>query len=52
VIDIIDNLAVINYEKNALTDPKAISRCPTGAIVWVEGQQFQESSFELEKKAV
>jgi RnfABCDGE-type electron transport complex B subunit len=52
VIEIIDNLAVINYEKNALTDPKAILRCPTKAIVWVEGQQFQESSFELEKKAV
>ena len=52
VIEIIDNLAVINYEENALTDPKAILRCPTKAIVWVEGQQFQESSFELEKKAV
>jgi electron transport complex protein RnfB len=52
VIEIIDNLAVINYEKNALTDPKAISRCPTGAIVWVEGQQFKESSFELEKRVV
>jgi electron transport complex protein RnfB len=52
VIEIIDDLAVINYEKNALTDPKAISRCPTGAIVWVEGQQFKESSFELEKKVV
>jgi len=52
VIEMIDNLAVINYEKNALADPKAISRCPTGAIVWVEGQQFVESSFELEKKVV
>jgi electron transport complex protein RnfB len=52
VIEIIDDLAVINYEKNALTDPKAISRCPTGAIVWVEGQQFKESSFELEKRVV
>jgi len=52
VIEIIDNLAVINYEKNVLTDPKAISRCPTRAIVWLEGQQFKESSFELEKKAV
>ncbi len=52
VIEIINNLAVINYEKNALTDPKAISRCPTGAIVWVEGQQFKESSIELEKKVV
>lgn len=49
VIEIIDNLAVINYEKNELTDPKAISRCPTGAIVWVEGQQFVDS-VELEKK--
>jgi len=52
VIEMIDNLAVINYEKNALTDPKAISRCPTEAIVWLEGQQFKESSFELEKKVV
>jgi len=52
VIEIIDNLAVINYEKNALTDPKATERCPTGAIVWVEGQQFPESFVELEKKVV
>jgi RnfABCDGE-type electron transport complex B subunit len=52
VIEIIDNLAVINYEKNALTDPKATSRCPTGAIVWVEGQQFKESLVELEKRVV
>jgi len=52
VIEIIDNLAVINYEKNELTDPKATSRCPTGAIVWVEGQQFAESLVELEKKVV
>jgi electron transport complex protein RnfB len=52
VIEMINNLAVINYEKNELTDPKAISRCPTKAIVWVEGQQFEESLVELEKKAV
>jgi electron transport complex protein RnfB len=52
VIDIIDNLAVINYEKNELADPKATERCPTGAIVWVEGQQFAESLVELEKKVV
>ena len=43
VIEMVNNLAVINYEKNALTDPKAISRCPTGAIVWLEGQQFEEN---------
>ena len=52
VIEMIDNLAVINYEKNALTDPKAILRCPTNAIVWVEGQQFVENLIELEKKVV
>jgi hypothetical protein len=48
----IDNLAVINYEMNELTDPKATLRCPTDAIVWVEGQQFKESSTELEMKVV
>jgi RnfABCDGE-type electron transport complex B subunit len=52
VIEIINNLAVINYEKNELTSPKAIERCPTGAIVWVEGQQFKESLVELEKRVV
>jgi len=52
VIEMIDNLAVINYEMNELTDPKATFRCPTDAIVWVEGQQFKESSAELEMKVV
>jgi len=52
VIEIRNNLAVIDYEKNSLTDPKAISRCETGAIVWVEGQQFQESPSELEIRTV
>ena len=52
VIEMIDNLAVINYEKNELTSPKAIERCPTAAIVWVEGQQFKESLVELEMKVV
>jgi len=48
----VDNLAVIDYEKIALADPKAVSRCPTNAIVWVEGQQFAENTKVLEKKAV
>jgi len=52
VIEMINNLAVINYEKNELTSPKAIERCPTGAIAWVEGQQFKESLVKLEKRVV
>ncbi len=37
VIGIVDNLAVINYELNDLANPYAIKRCPTGAIVWLAG---------------
>jgi electron transport complex protein RnfB len=33
-------VARVHYEQNALADPSAIRRCPTGAIAWVEGTQF------------
>jgi electron transport complex protein RnfB len=52
LIKMVDNLAVIDYEKIALADPKAVSRCPTDAIVWIEGQQFAETRKALEKRAV
>jgi len=52
LIEMVDNLAVIDYEKIALADSKAVSRCPTNAIVWVEGQQFAENPKALEKRAV
>jgi Na+-translocating ferredoxin:NAD+ oxidoreductase subunit B len=38
LIEIKNNLAVINYEKNHLASPVAIERCPTGAIVWLENE--------------
>lgn len=37
VISIINNLAVVNYKLNDLTTPGAVKRCPTDAIVWLEG---------------
>jgi RnfABCDGE-type electron transport complex B subunit len=40
LIEMVNGLAVINYDLNELADLKAIERCPTGAITWVEGQQF------------
>ncbi len=46
VIEIKDNLAVINYELNDLTSPVAVKRCPTDAIVWLEG----DNQFEQKKK--
>jgi H+/Na+-translocating ferredoxin:NAD+ oxidoreductase subunit B len=33
-------VAVVHYEHNAQASPDAIRRCPTGAIVWLEGAQF------------
>lgn len=36
LIKVRDNLAVIDYTKNALASKSAIERCPTGAIVWLE----------------
>ena len=35
-----DGLAVVDYARIETQNPKAIERCPTGAIVWIEGQQF------------
>jgi Na+-translocating ferredoxin:NAD+ oxidoreductase RNF subunit RnfB len=36
LISINENLAVIDYTKNARAAREAIERCPTGAIVWME----------------
>ena len=34
------NLAVIDYTRNEAADRKAIERCPTGAIVWLESDRI------------
>ncbi len=39
VIAMRDGLAVIDYSHNHETSPDATLRCPTNAIVWVEGAQ-------------
>ncbi|MDH5475606.1 MAG: RnfABCDGE type electron transport complex subunit B [Cyclobacteriaceae bacterium] len=45
VISIQQNLAVINYELNERADDAATKRCPTGAIVWLNGEaQFENST--------
>jgi len=36
LITIKNNLAVVDYSKNALATKLPIQRCPTGAIVWLE----------------
>jgi Na+-translocating ferredoxin:NAD+ oxidoreductase subunit B len=37
VVRMLNNLAVIDYEKNELANRDAVERCPSGAIVWLEG---------------
>jgi Na+-translocating ferredoxin:NAD+ oxidoreductase RNF subunit RnfB len=39
VIEIVDGLAVIDYGRNQDATEHAIDRCPTGAIVWLDGAQ-------------
>ena len=39
LIEIRTGLAVIDYERIDQQNPDAIDRCPTNAIVWVEGEQ-------------
>ncbi|MDT8340290.1 MAG: RnfABCDGE type electron transport complex subunit B [Longimicrobiales bacterium] len=40
LIEVRSGLAIIDYERIGLENPRAIKRCPTGAIVWIDGQQF------------
>ena len=46
VITMQHNLAVIQPDTESLTAPAATRRCPTGAIVWLERQQFAEAKPE------
>ncbi|MGD2067531.1 MAG: RnfABCDGE type electron transport complex subunit B [Gemmatimonadota bacterium] len=40
LIEMVNGLAIIDYDRIELENPKAVERCPTGAIVWLEGRQF------------
>ena len=51
LITMLSGLATIDYEQIELENPKAIERCPTGAIVWIEGQQFPELILPAESEA-
>ena len=40
LISVESGVAVVDYERIALAGPRAVERCPTGAIVWITGAQF------------
>lgn len=41
LISVASGVAVVDYDLIDGEDPKAISRCPTNAIVWLQGSQFK-----------
>jgi hypothetical protein len=40
-----NNLAVVDYSAGGPASQEATHRCPTGAIQWVEGEQFVKQKF-------
>lgn len=44
VLTMKNNLPVLNAELLHLQSPDAIQRCPTGAIIWLEGAQFERDA--------
>lgn len=46
VIEMVGGLPRIHYDRGVDPTPAATFRCPTGAIQWVEGEQFREDERE------
>lgn len=46
LVSIASGVAVVDYARNAAADPSAARRCPTGAIVWIDGAQFVTAQLE------
>ncbi len=49
LIKITNNLAVVDYSKNHLATQVPIQRCPTGAIVWLNGASGPIKGLEAKK---
>ncbi|MDH5785393.1 MAG: RnfABCDGE type electron transport complex subunit B [Chromatiales bacterium] len=50
LIEMKNELPLIHYESGLPVTPKATSRCPTGAIQWLEGGQFVEEESQNESR--
>lgn len=52
VIDIVNGLPVIHYDQDQKPGERSTWRCPTGSIVWLEGEQFSESLVEISRERI
>ncbi len=41
-VEMVNNLPIVHYDTPCQPSPEATWRCPTGAIQWLEGEQFAE----------
>lgn len=46
-VEMVNGLPVVHYDRDVQPTPNAIWRCPTDAIVWLEGRQFEEAEEEF-----
>ncbi|MFI5245978.1 MAG: 4Fe-4S dicluster domain-containing protein, partial [Gemmatimonadales bacterium] len=51
LISVESGVAVVDYERVALAEPRAVERCPTGAIVWITGAQFARTAATVRSEA-
>lgn len=49
LVQIVNNLAVVDYSKNKQATRKPIERCPTGAIVWLNDRSGASKGLEAKK---
>lgn len=49
LISLVNNLAEIDYSRNAISSKLPIERCPTGAIVWFDKPQQQVKGVQSKK---
>jgi RnfABCDGE-type electron transport complex B subunit len=52
VIEMVNGLPVINPDRVQEATQSATWRCPTGAIVWLEGEQFSEPLVQISRERI
>jgi Na+-translocating ferredoxin:NAD+ oxidoreductase RNF subunit RnfB len=52
VIEMVNGLPVVHYDREEKPGQSCIWRCPTGAIVWLEGAQFTEPLVKISRERV
>jgi ferredoxin len=44
LISVASGVAVVDYDRIALAEERVVTRCPTGAIVWLKGAEVARNS--------